>query len=220
MGYLLYSNAVHVPGLCLSSLGSSCLPRKTKLEHHNIFVYINGTPYCTSIQLEHHRGPCRCSCQADPGSCSSSQVFDQESCSCSCPTRLTPDKVACVNSSLHTWNSEGCRCECRPVHCVAGLSQDAATCHCSQPQQPNCQLYNTPQLDGSADIYTLYVGVVAIAVIALTVTATVCCFVSKRRTYQDLALSQGGDHPGVPTAYTITINQSTQDLEHLQNFTT
>jgi hypothetical protein len=47
------------PGLCLNSLGSECSPKRTKLEQHNIVVYVNATPYCTTIQLEHHRGPCR-----------------------------------------------------------------------------------------------------------------------------------------------------------------
>jgi hypothetical protein len=28
-------------------------------ESHNIVVYVNSTPFCTSIDLEHHRGPCR-----------------------------------------------------------------------------------------------------------------------------------------------------------------
>ena len=30
-----------------------------KIEEHNIVVYVNATPYCTTIELEHHRGPCR-----------------------------------------------------------------------------------------------------------------------------------------------------------------
>ena len=30
-----------------------------KVEEHNIVVYVNATPYCTTIELEHHRGPCR-----------------------------------------------------------------------------------------------------------------------------------------------------------------
>ena len=62
-------------GLCLGSLGalfplflssvttssgSDCAPKRTKVEEHSIVVYVNATPYCTKIQLEHHRGPCRC----------------------------------------------------------------------------------------------------------------------------------------------------------------
>ena len=60
-------------GLCLGSLGgfplscqapastsgSDCAPKRTKIEEHNIVVYVNATPYCTTIQMEHHRGPCR-----------------------------------------------------------------------------------------------------------------------------------------------------------------
>ena len=30
-----------------------------QVEEHNIVVYVNATPYCTTIELEHHRGPCR-----------------------------------------------------------------------------------------------------------------------------------------------------------------
>ena len=49
--------------LLLSSVttfsGSDCTPKRTKVEEHKIVVYVNATPYCTTIQLEHHRGPCR-----------------------------------------------------------------------------------------------------------------------------------------------------------------
>ena len=55
----MLNNQTLSSGLCLDSLGSSCLPKKTKLELHPITVYVNNTPYCTSIELEHHRGPCR-----------------------------------------------------------------------------------------------------------------------------------------------------------------
>merc|ERR1712165_556520 len=60
-------------GLCLNSLGSSCSPKKTKLETHSVVVYVNSTPYCTSIELEHHRGPCKCECPLGPASCTSRQ---------------------------------------------------------------------------------------------------------------------------------------------------
>ena len=93
-------------GLCLDSLGSSCLPKKTKLETHPITVYVNSTPYCTSIELEHHRGPCKCDCHLSPSSCNNRQKFLPETCACQCLPILTPEKIACVNSTHHTWNSE------------------------------------------------------------------------------------------------------------------
>ena len=120
-------------GLCLDSLGSSCLPKKTKVEVHPITVYVNSTPYCTSIELEHHRGPCRCECPLGPASCTSRQHFLPSSCSCQCLPRLTRDKLDCLNSSSHTWDSQTCQCSCKNSNskiCPPGQFFSQDTCQC------------------------------------------------------------------------------------------
>merc|ERR1719323_2255105 len=102
-------------GLCLNSLGSTCSPKKTKLETHSVVVYVNSTPYCTSIELEHHRGPCRCECDSGPGDCSSRQLWSPGSCSCQCQPSLTLEKLRCSNTSRHVWDNAACQCSCRHV---------------------------------------------------------------------------------------------------------
>ena len=119
-------------GLCLNSLGSNCAPKKTKLESHSVVVYVNSTPYCTSIELEHHRGPCRCECDKSPASCSPRQHFIPDTCTCQCLPGLARDKLRCVNSTRHTWNSDTCQCGCKYKHTCAQPGQfwDEDTCTC------------------------------------------------------------------------------------------
>merc|ERR1719384_1923190 len=90
-------------GLCLNSLGSTCTPKRSRLESHSIVVYVNSTPYCTSIELEHHRGPCKCECSLNQASCNNRQIFLSDTCKCQCQPGLTREKIDCVNSTRHIW---------------------------------------------------------------------------------------------------------------------
>ena len=125
-------NQLGISGLCLNSLGSSCSPKKTKLESHSVVVYVNSTPYCTSIELEHHRGPCRCECDKTRASCSPRHHFREDTCTCQCLPGLGRDKLRCVNSTRHTWLSDTCQCGCKYKHTCAQPGQfwDGDTCSC------------------------------------------------------------------------------------------
>ena len=97
----------------MNSLGSTCTPKRSRLETHSIVVYVNSTPYCTSIELEHHRGPCRCECSLNPSSCQGRQQFLPDSCSCQCLPSLASEKSICNNSSVHRWDSDTCQNTCK-----------------------------------------------------------------------------------------------------------
>jgi len=193
-------------GICLDSIGSSCIPRKTRLETHNIVSYVNGSGYCSTIQVEHHRGPCRCSCDILPTSCSSLHVFDADSCQCLCSNHLSERKVSCTNSSVHVWDSQRCRCECRAGPCLPGFHQDSTTCECLALASSSCERLS----DNHGDLYTVYVAIAAVVVVIVIITATVGFALQKNRTYQDLGITTEASNT---KAYTITISHSQdQDL--------
>ena len=166
---------VCLTGLCLDSLGSSCLPKKTKVEVHPITVYVNSTPYCTSIELEHHRGPCRCECSLGPASCSARQHFLPSSCSCQCLPSLTRDKLDCLNSSAHSWDSQSCQCSCRNSHtnsCPPGQFFSHDTCQCRADNyngklECSNQTEQAPQLN----LYPLLVIIMAVILFLLLITS-------------------------------------------------
>ena len=170
----------YIAGLCLDSLGSSCLPKKTKVEIHPITVYVNSTPYCTSIELEHHRGPCRCECSLGPASCSARQHFLPDSCSCQCLPHLTRDKLDCLNSTAHIWDSDNCQCSCRQISvCSPGMVFNPATC--------SCQLAVSRQCDhpGNINTYKVYMmNVILMGVLVIIIISTIywlLCKDSSRR---------------------------------------
>ena len=100
---------------------------------------MNSTPYCTTIELEHHRGPCRCECPLGPHSCSARQQFLADSCSCHCLPHLARDKLACLNSSAHTWDTEDCQCVCRNTNaCRHGQVFSTDTCSCQEASRRLC----------------------------------------------------------------------------------
>ena len=172
---------VCLTGLCLDSLGSSCLPKKTKVEVHPITVYVNSTPYCTSIELEHHRGPCRCECSLGPTSCSPRQHFLPSSCSCQCLPSLTRDKLDCLNSSAHSWDSQTCQCSCRRLEvCRPGLVFSPASCSCQLPVSRQCD-----QPGANINTYKVYmVNVILMGVLVLIIISTIywlLCKDSSRR---------------------------------------
>jgi len=171
-------------GLCLGSLGSDCTPKRTKVEEHKIVVYVNATPYCTTIQLEHHRGPCRCECSRT--SCPSPrQYFQSDSCSCSCLPTLASEKLACANSTSREWDSSSCSCKCRssPLECAPGLHWDSSNCRCHsleqrQQQATGCRVEGSSSMsredNGSAQLYLLYLSLTAVGVVLLLAISLYC----------------------------------------------
>jgi len=196
-------------GLCLNSLGSSCSPKKTKLESHSVVVYVNSTPYCTTIELEHHRGPCRCECPLGPHSCSARQQFLADSCSCQCLPHLARDKLACLNSSAHTWDTEDCQCVCRNTNtCRHGQVFSPDTCSCVE-NHFNGKLECANQTDSppQLNLYPLLVIIMAVILFLLLITSLSFTISYKWRRENNLVPRQLEPQT---KAYTITLcsNQS------------
>ena len=163
-------------GLCLNSLGSSCSPKKTKLESHSVVVYVNSTPYCTSIELEHHRGPCRCECDKSPASCDQTRhLWRPDTCTCQCLPGLARDKIRCVNSTRHTWDSDTCECRCKYKHTCGQPGQfwDGDTCSCqSHVYSGNLECANqTDSQHPPLNLYPLLVIIMAVILFLLLITS-------------------------------------------------
>ena len=176
----------------MNSLGSSCSPKKTKLESHSVVVYVNSTPYCTSIELEHHRGPCRCECSLTPASCSPRQHFLSDSCSCQCLPHLARDKLDCLNSTSHTWDSESCQCTCRHLSvCSPGMVFNPATCSCQLVASRQCN-----HQVGNINTYKVYMmNVILMGVLVVIIISTIywlLCKDSSRRA-QVVLVGGGGE---------------------------
>ena len=76
---------------------------------------------------------CRCECDKSPASCDQTrQHFIPDTCTCQCLPGLARDKLRCVNSTRHTWDSDTCRCGCKYKHTCAQPGQfwDGDTCTC------------------------------------------------------------------------------------------
>ena len=57
---------------------------------------------CRSIELEHHRSPCRCSCLVTAASCTPHQRFDPARCACACDQTHSRAKYSCaLNPNRH-----------------------------------------------------------------------------------------------------------------------
>jgi hypothetical protein len=52
---------------------------------------------CSTIEIEEHRGPCRCKCLTK--NCHYNKVFDRESCICRCKDEFGPIKRDCALAS-------------------------------------------------------------------------------------------------------------------------
>ena len=107
---VIYLHSFHLTGICLSSVRSSCLPRKTWTELHDVTLYFNGTAFCTTVELDHHKGPCRCQCLLEKSSCHERQRFIDDSCSCQCLPSLAGEMRDCLARG-DSWNQETCCCE-------------------------------------------------------------------------------------------------------------
>merc|ERR1719394_191980 len=99
-------------GLCLDQLGGTCLPkRQPKIVSHQVVFYdVNGTQSCRTIELEHHRSPCRCSCLLTASSCSHAQRFDPAQCGCACDQTHSQEKYTCALDPIRIWDEETCQC--------------------------------------------------------------------------------------------------------------
>ena len=169
---------LNFPGICLGTLGSSCIPKKTRLVPHSIVVYVNSTPYCTSIEVEHHRGPCRCECLRNNSSCHDRQQFLPDSCSCQCSPSLSSEKSVCTKSSVHGWDSETCRCVCKHYNsCQAGHSLNTTTCQCQEIASQECSIISNK----GSHIYFANLTVMLLVMVMIITTTIFWITYTKRR---------------------------------------
>jgi len=207
-------------GVCLEKSGFSCHPKKkAKLVSHEVVLYsLNGTQVCRTIELEHHKGPCRCSCQLTPASCGPAQLFNEDDCRCSCAKEKNPEKYKCAQRPGRFWDDRHCSCVCTHKPCPAGERLEPSTCRCSQIPT-TCQL-SPVNIDGSSigahpARLTTYIGIGALSLVAMTIIATLYFMLAKKRPYADLRdlreirEIRSESSPSLPgAAYTITINQA------------
>lgn len=206
-------------GVCVHSSGLTCHPRKTpkKIQHQVVLYATNGTQVCRTVSLEHHKGPCRCSCHLSSADCSSSQVFSPSQCRCSCPHSANTAKFSCTLDTARVWDDRQCSCVC-PTPCPPGHEQDPHSCSCS-PILTSCSLSSTTLTGVHPARVATCIGVAAIAIVTVTIITSLYCMMSRKRPYIDLRTDQSTHslgHPRTPqTAYSITINQSQRSLAHL-----
>ncbi|XP_023334974.1 vascular endothelial growth factor C [Eurytemora carolleeae] len=197
-------------GVCLEKSGFSCHARKKpKLVSHEVVLYsLNGTQVCRNIELEHHKGPCRCSCQLIAAECGPAQTFDSNECRCTCSRDMNPAKYQCAQSIGRIWDDRLCSCECVIQQCQVGERLDQITCKCIQIPT-SCQLspvsIEESNLGAHPARLTTYLGIGALSLVAMTIIATLYFMLGKKRPYGDLRVENSPAVPG--PAYTITINQ-------------
>ena len=163
-------------GICLGSLGSSCIPKKIRLVPQSIVVYVNSTPYCTSILVEHHKGPCHCECLRNASSCHARQQFLPDSCSCQCLPSLGSEKSVCSNSSVHRWDSDTCQCTCKHFNtCQTGHSMNTQNCKCEETSFQECGIRT------SAGINVYIINLTVIVLVMLMVIMMTVYWLRGRR---------------------------------------
>ena len=73
------------------------------------------------IQVEEHKGPCRCQCSVL--NCHYNKLFDEAACACRCRAEFADLKRACATDYERVWREESCTCECKARICVSGHYQ-------------------------------------------------------------------------------------------------
>jgi len=199
-------------GVCVNSAGLTCHPKKKpKIIAHEVVLYnSNGTQVCRHVELEHHKGPCKCSCQLSNADCSPRQVFSESQCSCHCDKASNADKYSCALDLKKYWDDRQCACLCK-TKCPIGLELDFDLCICKD-MMSSCSI-SPLHFEGAhpAKIAT-YVGISAIGIVAVTILVSMYFMVSRKRPYSDLRTDSSSSSVAVvpQAAYSITINQSQQ----------
>jgi len=70
-------------GLCLERPGCECVPKKRRHVQVEVIVGTNSSIsgfLCSTMQVEEHRGPCRCKCSLT--ACHYRKVLDEQACLC------------------------------------------------------------------------------------------------------------------------------------------
>jgi len=203
-------------GVCLEKSGYTChAKKKPKIVTHQVVLYsVNGTQICKKIDLEHQRGPCRCSCDVTAKSCSPAQVYDSDQCRCTCGASHNHAKYTCSldKTGAREWDNKLCACVCRDRDCGHGWELDKRSCTCRKVVS-TCSISPVNIEAAHPSRLTTYIGIGALSLVAVTILITLYYMLSRKRTYNDLRDMRGEvvGQGGPATAYTITINSQSQE---------
>ena len=116
-------------------------------------------------------------------------MWSEANCDCQCPPSDGSAKYRCALDSLRRWDDARCSCVCRsPGRCPPGRSPDPETCQCGEEEVAQCSvspLYSVTNTSTTARVAT-YIGLLAIAMVTLTILITLYLMASKKRPYRDL----------------------------------
>ncbi|TRY68701.1 hypothetical protein TCAL_15106 [Tigriopus californicus] len=182
-------------GLCLERPGCECQPKRKKYTKVDIIVGTNSSAtfqLCSTVQIEEHRGPCRCKCTLT--NCHYNKVFDEDQCLCRCKSEFANLKSSCMKDFEREWDEESCTCRCRARMCVSGHYQDRATCQC-KPLETSCSAIATA-IDAGASVHHQNTGHLAVSqapkYVGLSCVALIALFMLLTMYY--LMVKKGGRH--------------------------
>lgn len=195
--------------------GCECVPKKTRHVRVDFVMGVNASStaqVCSSIDLEEHRGPCRCKCLLK--SCHYNKVFDKEACQCRCKDTFAVLKRDCLSATgreTNFWDDETCVCKCIPRMCVEGHYQDRTTCEC-RPVESTCSAIgvsnrgaagvvdvndvepSTSQQDSLISRLPKYVGLGCVILVALTMILSLYYMFVKRKQEQRIFGARMREH--------------------------
>lgn len=164
------------------------MPKKSRHIKVDIVVGINSSSVdqmCLDLDIEEHRGPCRCKCLTK--SCHYNKDFDRENCECRCKADFAALKRECATTGRSTryWDEDICACRCQSRVCVEGHYQDSRTCDC-KPVESTCSAVGVRNeisrhaSDGSAQL-SKYIGLTCVALAASFMLIVIYFMVTRRR---------------------------------------
>ena len=123
-------------------------------------------------------------------------MWYEDTCTCGCSRADSVTKQTCARDVLRHWDDFLCSCVCRD-QCPRGQTMVPDQCRCvSDPGVSQCAvspLYSVTatSLTHPAKLAT-YVGLVAIALVTLTILITLYMMATKKRPYRDLRYPRYG----------------------------
>ena len=137
---------------------------------------------CRSIELEHHRSPCRCSCLLKAEDCSVEQRFDPGQCGCSCEQKHNLAKYRCALDPARQWDETRCGCVCRRV-CPPGQELKSSSCSCAPVTIATCSISPVSLATSHPAKIATYIGLVALTVLGLTIAVTLYFILIRQETF-------------------------------------
>ena len=115
-------------------------------------------------------------------------MWSEANCQCQCSPSEGRAKYRCALDSLRQWDEALCSCVCRSQpSCPPGRTRDLETCLCGEAvaQCSVSPLYSLTTTSHTARVAT-YIGLLAIAMVTLTILITLYLMATKKRPYRDL----------------------------------